>query len=174
MEKTHHSALVVVPPDELQGPIQAIRLRHDRQVHRWMPHVNLVYPFVPQADFDRIEPAVREACEVEPFPIELGTFRLFEHRPGHYTVWLAPEPAQPLRHLASRLRHSLPGLDDLFRFAGGFTPHLSVGQSRDSGILDELQRGWSPVRFVVERVALISRHGDAPFAIDRTVALQIR
>ena len=46
---THESAIVLIPPQEVWEPIQAIRRVHDRQVRRWMPHVTLLYPFLPGA-----------------------------------------------------------------------------------------------------------------------------
>jgi hypothetical protein len=43
--KTHQTVVAVVPPQEAWGPIQAIRERHARQLRRWPPHLNLLYPF---------------------------------------------------------------------------------------------------------------------------------
>jgi hypothetical protein len=68
--KTHHTA--VVPPEGVWEPIQAIRRRHDRQVHRWMPHCNLLYPFRHREEFPAILPALRGACaSVAPFTVSL-------------------------------------------------------------------------------------------------------
>ena len=35
--KTHKSAVVIIPPEEIWEPIQKIRRLYDRQGHRWMP-----------------------------------------------------------------------------------------------------------------------------------------
>ena len=68
--KTHRSALAVVPPEEVWGPVQEVRRRHDRQFGRWMPHVNLRYPFRPRGEFPAITPAVAAACaSVAPFVV---------------------------------------------------------------------------------------------------------
>src|SRR5262245_44435410 len=127
--KTHHTAVAVVPPEEGWEPIQAIRRRHDRQVHRWMPHINLLYPFRPQGEFPAITPALVTAyASLAPFHITLGEFRCFRHGSGRCTLWLAPEPAEALRRLQAALQAAFPDCGDLSRFLAGFTPHLSVGQ----------------------------------------------
>jgi hypothetical protein len=78
--KTHRTAVAVVPPREAWGPIQAIRERHDRQFRRWMPHVNLLYPFYPAGRFKEALPHLVAACaKIAPFPVTRAEFRFFEH-----------------------------------------------------------------------------------------------
>ena len=43
--KTHTTAVVLIPPEEVWEPIQALRRAHDRNFDRWMPHITLLYPF---------------------------------------------------------------------------------------------------------------------------------
>jgi hypothetical protein len=57
---THHTVIAVVPPEQVWGPIQDIRRRHDRQhIRRWMPHVNLLYPFRTWASSGRARAGAR-------------------------------------------------------------------------------------------------------------------
>ena len=42
----HKTAAVIITPEDVWGPIQAIRQKHDSKVGRWMPHVTLTYPFL--------------------------------------------------------------------------------------------------------------------------------
>ena len=42
----HTSAVVICPPSSQWGPIQEIRSVNDKSYVRWMPHVNLLYPFL--------------------------------------------------------------------------------------------------------------------------------
>ncbi len=178
MNKSHHTAVVIVLPERVWAGIQAIRHRYDRQVGRWMPHVTLLYPFRPREEFDEVEPALRErACDCEPFKVALAEFSWFRHGRGRYTMWLRPEPAEPIVRLQTALMQAVPDCDDVARFASGFTPHLSVGQRRGKSELErtlaELSAEFEPVRFVVDRVAMIRRSGEAggPFEVDRWVAL---
>jgi 2'-5' RNA ligase len=174
--KTHHSAVAVVPPEEVWGPIQAIRRRYDRQIHRWMPHVNLLYPFVPRSAFAAAAQRLMEAYgSFEPFTVTLADFRSFRHGSGRCTLWLAPEPAEGLRRLQAALQAAFPDCDDLSRFPAGFTPHLSVGQFASAAecetVRGQLQADWMPLTFTLTEVDLLARGEDGPFVIDRRVPL---
>jgi RNA 2',3'-cyclic 3'-phosphodiesterase len=174
--RTHRSAVAVLPPEGVWEPIQAIRRQYDRQVHRWMPHINLLYPFYPHP----LVPAAAEAvakvtAALAPFRLTLAEFRSFRHPSGRCTLWLAPEPAEALRRLQSALQRQFPDCDEQSRFPAGFTPHLSVGQFASAaeceGVRAQLQASWPALPFDVTDVALLHRGGDAPFVVGRRVAL---
>lgn len=174
--KTHQTAVAVVPPLEAWGPIQAIRERHDRQVHRWPPHINVLYPFVTPGRFEEVVPRLAAACaRVPPFHVTLGEFRFFAHGSRGATLWLAPEPEDALVRLQGNLQAAYPECDELGRFATGFTPHLSVGQadSREQArrLRDALQSVWQPISFAVAAVAVLRRDRDTPFAVGHWVRL---
>ena len=42
----HTSALVVIPPRAVWDAVQEVRCVRDKSYLRWMPHVNLLYPFL--------------------------------------------------------------------------------------------------------------------------------
>jgi 2'-5' RNA ligase len=177
-EKTHTTALVLIPPQELWRPIQDIRRRHDRQFRRWMPHLTLLYPFRPPEQFDAAAAALADPCRrTEPFEVALAEFRSFSHGRRSFTVYLAPEPPDALRALHEALWQALPDCDDTRRHAGGFTPHLSVGQVRDrrgpEELTRQLQAAWRPIRFAASQVSLIwrGRPPDDVFRVGRTIAL---
>ncbi len=44
--RTEFSAVVIIPPEELCAGIQKLRAAHDKAYARWMPHINLMWPFV--------------------------------------------------------------------------------------------------------------------------------
>jgi len=175
--KTNKTALVLIPPQSAWEPIQAIRRAHDRQYRRWMPHVTLLYPFVPEAEFDDAAALARDACrEIEPFDVELARFSHFTHPTGSCTIWLAPEPATPIVRFQSALLQALPDCNDVNTFPSGFVPHLSVGQAGQNAVESlraELQSGWTRLRFTAEAVSLIARNDppDDVFRVERIVAL---
>src|SRR5262249_46416613 len=177
VNKTHHAAVVVIPPCDIWEPIQSIRRRYDRHLKRWMPHVTLLYPFRRRRDFDEADAELRRACAaVQPFRATLGELRYFAHGKGQSTRWLAPESAANFVRLQAELERRFPDCDDTSRHGAGFVPHLSVGQAAGRSQLRErlaeLRGGWRPIAFDVQKIALIWREADEdPFAVDRTVAL---
>jgi 2'-5' RNA ligase len=170
---THESAVALIPPAEVWEPIQAIRRVHDRQVRRWMPHVTLLYPFLPRDALAEAIPLAREAlADLAPLAVALTRFDAFRHRGGTSTVWLAPEPREALAAIHAALVRRFPACDATGRFAGGFTPHLSVGQARGDGELTALRReleGWRPLVFTARAVSVIVRE-PPPRDVFRTFA----
>lgn len=176
----HQAAVVLIPPEELWGPIETLRSKHDRTYERWMPHVTLLYPFVPEEHFDEAEALITEALrELEPFQVTLSGFSHFEHR-GSVTAWLHPEdhPHGALKELQAALQAALPQCDEQGQKSeNGFTPHLSVGQLPRSSpaeirrTLSAWEQNWKPLTFEAREVCLISRRGDVPFEVRRRVQL---
>jgi poly(A) polymerase len=174
--KTPTSAVVWIPPDSAWEPIQAIRQRYDRHLPRWMPHVTLLYPFRPREQFDLIEPLLYEACaKIPPFDAELTEVRSFEHSAHSHTMWAAPQPEASFRALQSALQARFPDCDDVGTYPGGFTPHLSLGQSHGppelTRRLDDVRSLWKPLQMKVQEVALIARIGETPFRVERVIPL---
>ena len=177
--KTHNTAVVVIPPADAWGPIQAIRQKHDRKVRRWMPHITLIYPFGPESDFGRAAEELAPVCKaIPPFDVKLATFRAFNHGKGYHTIWLAPEPEMPLHDLHAEVWTAVSWQDAIEPGIERFEPHLSVGQARGMAntvkLLEELQADWTPICFPVLSVHLISRGSrpDDVFRIVKSLPLQ--
>jgi len=175
--KTHKTAVVLIPPEEVWGPIQEIRRRHDRNVRRWMPHITLLYPFRPSEKFDAVVGPLEEASRtVEPFRIRLAEFDRFDHGRDNFTVWLKPAPAEPVCALQAALQAVAPDCDDVIH-DGRFVPHLSVGQARGrrnvERLMESLRPAWQGVEFPADRVSLLHRSDDPEdvFQLARTFPL---
>lgn len=171
----HTSALVLMPPEDLWEPIQAIRQLHDRHFERWMPHVNLLYGFVPEARLpEAAERVARIARGIEPFEVSLSDFGTFDHRSSS-TLWLRPDtaPKDALLDLQAELQKAFPRCDEQSKVGERFTPHLSVGQfdRPREALAASRSFAWKPVRFQAREVCLISRRGDEPFEVRHRVPL---
>jgi len=173
--KTVETALVVIPPREAWGPIQAIRRQHDRRIGRLMPHLTLAYPFRPRDRFDEAERLLLGAMSVarrfHATLTGLGTFR----GDRSVTIWTSPAPSQPFRDLQRLVVELFPDCDDVGRYPGGYVPHLTLGQAYSMedalAILADLRTTWQPIALAVREVALIAREGDHPFSVVRTLRL---
>ena len=168
--KSYKTAVVAIPPDHLWWPIQGLRKQYDRHYRRWMPHITLIYPFRPFSAFEQVMPLLTQACRsLEPFEVQLTRFNFFAHSRRTATLYLVPEPAGALNVLQKALLEIVPDCDDVVRFAGGFTPHLSVGQTRSQeaqALCAGWQATWQPLAFTLAHVYLIWRN-DPPDDIFR-------
>jgi len=178
MNKVYTSACVIIPPKELWDPIQKIRQHHDRQIHRWMPHITILYPFRPKNEFSDLKKEFERLCShLEPFEIFFRNFKYFHHRHQNYIIWLNPEPYGLINHLQIELLKVVPDCDDINKHKNGFTPHLSVGQIKGKKnlirVIDKLQNSWKELKFTLNSVYFISRENNkqSKFEIINTIPL---
>ena len=71
--KVHTSAICIIPPAASWSQIQAIRAVHDKSYIRWMPHINLMYPFYEDegSNFQKAaESAAKALQNFEPFKVK--------------------------------------------------------------------------------------------------------
>ncbi|MCA9562057.1 MAG: 2'-5' RNA ligase family protein [Myxococcales bacterium] len=175
-EKTHKSALVIIPPKETWNSIQQLRQRFDRGFARWMPHLTMLYPFATE---NRLGEAADHLSSVlrgeRRFEIRLEGVSHFAHRGGRFTFWLGPRDTEPVTRLHGKLVKALPSFDDTSSGPKGFVPHLTLGQAEGRGQLAARQQlanaSLTPVVFPVENLAIVTRDENGPFSVFKELRL---
>jgi len=161
---TARTAVAWLPPELPE--VTALRRRHDPQVDRWPAHVNLLFGFVPESEFERAVPLLAAAvAQVSPFAVRLDGVHTFGHR-DDATIWLDPVAPEwtELRSVVARPFPACAGRD--------FTPHLTLGRSKDAQtVAAECTARLSPVDTEVGELVVLSRRGDEPMRVRARIAL---
>jgi poly(A) polymerase len=143
---------------DLWDSIQAIRSDNDTSFDRWPPHINLLWPFLPQTQFAEAEASITSSprfSAIKPFTIRLSTFSytlgskyvhliadIIDRNTGEPIPWppiqtkgkqRIANPTTPMQDLFQTLITLFPGCERPFLNDDGspsehFIPHLSVGQ----------------------------------------------
>mmetsp|Transcript_41731 Transcript_41731/g.65162 ORF Transcript_41731/g.65162 Transcript_41731/m.65162 type:complete len:384 (+) Transcript_41731:130-1281(+) len=177
MTKVYETTIALIPPDEVWGPVQNLRLKlRDAGLYRWPPHINLLYPFIAEKYIPEVLSTLEEAGEgVEPFEVTLGEFGLFKTK-GTATLWLRPDtPHDALDCLQQALQDAVPICNEQRARNSGYTGHMTVThltpdsfedlqEGRDwhdrcDQLMNECQQSWNPISFTCREVHIMARRG---------------
>jgi 2'-5' RNA ligase len=152
------TALVVLVP-ELAAVIGAWYGEHTEAGRRGLPpHVTLLYPFLDWSEYDE-EAARRIVAALGRFkPFELSLAESDRFRNEVATLYLRPEPGEPVAAMIEALAAAFP--DQPLYGAGveEIVPHVTVAQGPEP-LLDTIERELAtelPVKVRVERVWLVA------------------
>ena len=169
LRKSHRSALVVPVPHSPQ--IKEIRTELEHKSHRWMPHINLAYPFHPYDCATQRSTAqmIRRLCEQIPsFSVQLKEIEYFQQRSGRSLFYVAPKNTAPFRNLQEALAEIFPDCADVAHYTRGYQPHMILGASpkgqNPARLLLRLQNKWHPINFRVDTISWAMGSDTGPFA----------
>jgi len=177
--KVHTSTVALVPPETLWPPIQAARIAlRDKGLYRWPPHINLLYPFVPEADFPAAVAALSPALdEIDPTIISLDALGVFggRRRGVLYAHCSSPTQTEALQTIQAALQAAAPHCNDQQR-QGVFTPHMTLSHfsSREDAAAakEELVQSWTAVTFNVDECIHVMRRLGGNGQFERSCSLR--
>jgi 2'-5' RNA ligase len=153
---------VVVVAHAVEPAVGGWRSRYDSSASVGVPaHVTVLYPFLP---LDEVAPDVVErlAAIVAAEPAFDVTFARFGRFPGS-VLWLDPQPAEPFRRLTYAVWRAWPQTPPYGGAYDEVTPHLTVAEHPDEGLLDEISaevaRGLPVSMTVTTAQLLVARDG---------------
>jgi len=173
------TAVVVIPPESMWDGIQAIRQKYDKAYERWMPHINLSFPFVPEEQFPDAVSKLEKAFgkQTQHFTVTLNKFDFFKHSKS-CTLFLDPvtDPAGGLHNVQKILEEEFPNCNNQStKSPSGFHPHLTLGQwptpAETCRVMDEFQLNWKTLQFVCTHIAIICRTHTTPFQVKHLIPL---
>lgn len=174
METT--TALTLVVPNEFHEKINNIRKVYDRAYPRWMPHINFLFPFVPEDQFDVI------IKKLTPVFKSFGSFELDLNEIGHFkqgkniTMHIKPKDSTKLKELFDLIRKTIPEIPSKH---DTFNPHITIGQFKFSEVTNKAIEmvEWlkkNPIKFTVDSVCILQRSkvdGNVPFSVNTKIML---
>ncbi|CAF1381264.1 unnamed protein product [Rotaria sordida] len=175
---TTQTALCLIPPDNVWEQIQSIRSIHDKAYPRWMPHINLIYPFTLERNFDNIKAQLEPILNrIKPFQIQFdqSSFHYFKQREDECTYHIRPKISTDIVELQKLIQNQLLNFIKNKRI---FEAHLTLGQttiSKISDVLIEMKSIWKTIEFTVDRVYMISEENESlPLAISNSMINPIK
>eukprot|EP00930_Biecheleria_cincta_P081890 TRINITY_DN7135_c3_g1_i1.p1 TRINITY_DN7135_c3_g1~~TRINITY_DN7135_c3_g1_i1.p1 ORF type:complete len:1013 (-),score=168.57 TRINITY_DN7135_c3_g1_i1:348-3386(-) len=171
----HTSAVVLIPPESLWDQIDAIRKRFDKSYGWWMPHINLIYGFLPESHFPEVALVMETVARRHgPLELRLEELTLFEHANSASLV-VVPScnpDADGVRELQQALQTHFPSCVEQSSREAGFQAHLTLAKFEGDSWREDarhwkavLEESWHPVSFVASEVFMIARSDDQPFSI---------
>ena len=171
-ELSYKTALVFIPPSKLWEPIQNIRKEYDENFRRWMPHITLIYPFLPVEKFPSIYEKLSVICQKQkPFSIHFDKFGFFSQRKRN-VVWFAPSLRKPFIDLQHLLVESMPQLSQKKK---EFCPHMTMAhisqKEKTEEMIEKFTQELPPFSCTFDKISLIHRNDppDDIFRIEKEI-----
>jgi poly(A) polymerase len=122
------TALCFVIPDTNNSIklINTIRQEHDRAYPRWMPHINLLFPFITEENFPFFVSKFNEKVRAKPFTLQMSRFDHFPQK-KNATFHLRPIDSTPLLQIWDSIRDNFPEIPVTHPT---FQAHMTLGQCK--------------------------------------------
>lgn len=171
--KNTKCAICFIPPIDRLSYIQSIRSEYDVSYERWMPHINLVFPFIDSEHINSVSEKLQSIFkDVKPFEISFDRFESFS-RKKDATVHLIPECDENQINTIHEMIQLTLGLTPDPR---GYQPHMTIGQFNKAELskcMEQLSDEFEGHEFtyMCKEIYIIEREDNTPFSIKKIIKL---
>jgi len=141
------------------------------------PHISLLQPFLEYKNFAKGSQLLEQALShFQPFQLDFSEFKLFKNG-ASTTMYLDPviTPPNALDDLYKIVAAVYPEVQEMSRSGSNFEPHIGVGYFKDVREAERLQKkyqqGWTPMKFTVKEIYIMSRVREDPFEVRSVIPL---
>ena len=135
----HGPTAIIIPVPEAEPAVGHWRDQYDPSAAQGMPaHITVLYPFLPeeQTTGETIEKLIRLFAAHTCFDLVLAGCARF---PGG-VLYLAPQPAQPLRALTASVAETWPQTPPYGGMFDEVVPHLTVAARVEPHVADHIEQ----------------------------------
>jgi 2'-5' RNA ligase len=164
---------VTIDDTKINERIDTIRSKYDKAYPRWMPHINLFFPFFSLETFKEFKQSLQDAFkDFESFTVTLDKVDFFSQGKDRVTK------EKMITYNLRCEKKSLDNMKKLFTVAKSqlkinskkeFIPHLTLGQSaeRDKDMMLSMlnETFKDPITFRVTKICVLQREKDSNFEV---------
>lgn len=163
MEYSNNTAVTIIPPYNICQEIDKIRKIYDNKYNRWMPHLNIIYGFVPLSDiYLRKTDIQRVVDKYLPLLMEFSGLGTFDQGQS-CVVYLEPTPA--CKKILIDIQKNLFG--NIFETEMKYEPHLKIGYLRQKSDLSHFKNIKCDYKWMIEHISVIYKSTDSAWDLDR-------
>lgn len=179
------TALSILLVNEIElNFVNEIRSKYDKSFLRWMPHINLLFPFVNEEQFDKVINILQPILlNIDSFNINMNEIGYFSQGKDKITVHIKSSNDDKLQELYNIICLNLPQeLKELItaKHYHKFNPHLTIGQFSKSNKLSTLNelKLWLGDGFIlkIDKISILQRSKiniKEPFHIEKEIFLKL-
>lgn len=155
-------AMAILLPSRYVAHVNQIRSLYDKAYEKWVPHINLLYPFVDETELEKVIPKLTTVFGmIQPFELKLDSVEYFDQGPSLSYHLTTSEISYQLMSLTNILHQLLPNVK---KTHAEFKPHLTIGQFSKEYDMTNIKKYFKdPIIFTVDQIHIITRSKTTSF-----------
>ena len=164
-EYCNHTGVSIIPPYNVCKEIDKIRKQYDNKYSRWMPHLNILFGFVPINQLKMRKKDIQQVVnKYLPFHMEFDGINTFTNGDS-CIVYL--EPTNECKKILCNIQKELA--INIFNTEIPYEPHLKLGYFKQKSNVTKLHTMYTNLSYswIVEHLSVVYKLIDSVWDIDR-------